>query len=80
VPENTPAAGNLTHIGFHPEANFLGFNDLPLWPGACSFSQYHRLREWAMNTLEATGAKNFMIWMAIWLGALMVLLPALSGQ
>lgn len=33
-----------------------------------------------MNTLDATGAKNFLVWMAIWVGALIVLLPALSGK
>jgi len=27
-----------------------------------------------------TGSKNFLIWMALWIAALMVLLPALSGS
>jgi hypothetical protein len=35
---------------------------------------------WVMNTMDAAGAKNFLVWMAIWVGALMVLLPALSGK
>jgi hypothetical protein len=33
-----------------------------------------------MNTREMTGGKNFLIWMALWIAALMVLLPALSGS
>ena len=32
-----------------------------------------------MNT-EAAEAKNFLIWMGLWLAALMVLLPALAGN
>jgi hypothetical protein len=32
-----------------------------------------------MNT-DITAARNFLIWMALWIGALMVLLPALSGK
>jgi hypothetical protein len=30
--------------------------------------------------MDATSAKNFLVWMAIWVGALIVLLPSLSGQ
>jgi hypothetical protein len=30
-----------------------------------------------MNTAEG---KNFLIWMALWIGALVVLLPALAGN
>jgi len=26
------------------------------------------------------GSKNFLIWMALWIAALMVLLPALAGS
>jgi hypothetical protein len=33
-----------------------------------------------MNTAEMTEAKNFLIWMAVWIGALVVLLPALAGS
>jgi hypothetical protein len=33
-----------------------------------------------VNTAEMTGGKNFLIWMALWIAALMVLLPALSGS
>ena len=33
-----------------------------------------------MNTGEMTEAKNFLIWMAVWIGALVVLLPALAGS
>jgi hypothetical protein len=29
---------------------------------------------------EAAETKNFLIWMALWVGALMVLLPALAGS
>jgi hypothetical protein len=32
-----------------------------------------------MNTTEMTETKNFLIWMALWIGALVVLLPALAG-
>lgn len=32
-----------------------------------------------MNTSELAEAKNFLIWMALWAAALMVLLPALAG-
>jgi len=33
-----------------------------------------------MNATEAAEAKNFLIWMALWIGALVVLLPALAGS
>jgi hypothetical protein len=33
-----------------------------------------------MNTTELTEAKNFLIWMALWVAALVVLLPALAGN
>jgi hypothetical protein len=33
-----------------------------------------------VNTVEMAGGKNFLIWMALWIAALMVLLPALSGS
>jgi hypothetical protein len=33
-----------------------------------------------MNTTEMTETKNFLIWMALWIGALVVLLPALAGS
>ena len=33
-----------------------------------------------MNTTELAEAKNFLIWMALWVGALIVLLPALAGS
>jgi hypothetical protein len=33
-----------------------------------------------VNTTEMAGGKNFLIWMALWIGALMVLLPALAGS
>jgi hypothetical protein len=32
-----------------------------------------------MNT-DAAEARNFVIWMALWIAALMVLLPALAGS
>jgi hypothetical protein len=32
-----------------------------------------------MNT-EMTAARNFLIWMGLWIGALLVLLPALAGK
>ena len=32
-----------------------------------------------MNTNVAE-ARNFLIWMALWIGALIVLLPALAGS
>jgi hypothetical protein len=33
-----------------------------------------------MSTTEIAEAKNFLIWMALWIGALVVLLPALAGS
>jgi hypothetical protein len=33
-----------------------------------------------VNTREMTGGTNFLIWMALWIAALMVLLPALAGS
>jgi hypothetical protein len=33
-----------------------------------------------MNTTEMTETKNFLIWMTLWIGALVVLLPALAGS
>jgi len=32
-----------------------------------------------VNTGEMAGGKNFLIWMGLWIAALMVLLPALAG-
>lgn len=32
-----------------------------------------------MTTTEMAEVKNFLVWMALWIGALIVLLPALSG-
>ena len=37
-------------------------------------------RERAMNTNELAEAKNFLIWMALWIAALIMLLPALAGS
>ena len=34
----------------------------------------------AMNTNELAQAKDFLIWMALWIAALIVLLPALAGN
>jgi hypothetical protein len=34
----------------------------------------------AMNTTEMSEAKSFLIWMGLWIGALVVLLPALAGS
>jgi hypothetical protein len=33
-----------------------------------------------MNTGEMAGSKNFLIWVGLWIAALMVLLPALAGS
>jgi hypothetical protein len=33
-----------------------------------------------MNTTELAEARNFLIWMALWAAALIVLLPALAGN
>ena len=33
-----------------------------------------------MNTTELAEARNFLIWMGLWIAALMVLLPALAGS
>jgi hypothetical protein len=33
-----------------------------------------------MNTAEMAETKNLLIWMALWVGALMMLLPALAGS
>lgn len=33
-----------------------------------------------MNTNELAEARNFLIWMALWAAALIVLLPALAGN
>jgi len=33
-----------------------------------------------VNTTDISGGKNFLIWMALWIGALMILLPALAGS
>jgi len=33
-----------------------------------------------MNTTELAEGKNFLIWMALWIAALIVLLPALAGN
>jgi hypothetical protein len=33
-----------------------------------------------MNAAEMAETKNLLIWMALWIGALMVLLPALAGS
>jgi hypothetical protein len=32
-----------------------------------------------MNTAEMAETKNFLIWMGLWIGALLVLLPALGS-
>ena len=37
-------------------------------------------RERTMNTNELAEAKNFLIWMALWVAALIALLPALAGN
>jgi hypothetical protein len=33
-----------------------------------------------VNTTEMVESKNFLIWMGLWIAALMVLLPALAGS
>jgi hypothetical protein len=33
-----------------------------------------------VNTGEMASSKNFLIWMGLWIAALMVLLPALAGS
>jgi hypothetical protein len=33
-----------------------------------------------MNATEMAEARNFLIWMALWIAALVVLLPALAGS
>jgi hypothetical protein len=33
-----------------------------------------------MNSTELAEARNFLIWMALWVAALIVLLPALAGN
>jgi hypothetical protein len=33
-----------------------------------------------VNTGEVAAAKNFLIWMGLWIAALMVLLPALAAS
>jgi hypothetical protein len=33
-----------------------------------------------MHSTELAEAKNFLIWMALWVAALIVLLPALAGN
>ena len=33
-----------------------------------------------VNTGEMAGSKNFLIWVGLWIAALMVLLPALAGS
>ena len=33
-----------------------------------------------VNTGEMAGTKNFLIWVGLWIAALMVLLPALAGS
>jgi hypothetical protein len=33
-----------------------------------------------MSTTEMAEARNFLIWMALWIAALVVLLPALAGS
>jgi len=33
-----------------------------------------------VKTGEMAGSKNFLIWMGLWIAALMVLLPALAGS
>jgi hypothetical protein len=33
-----------------------------------------------VNTREMAGSKNFLIWVGLWIAALMVLLPALAGS
>jgi hypothetical protein len=37
-------------------------------------------RGYIVSTGEMTGVKNFLIWMGLWIAALMVLLPALAGS
>jgi hypothetical protein len=37
-------------------------------------------RERTINTTELAEAKSFLIWMALWIAALIVLLPALAGN
>ncbi len=34
----------------------------------------------ANNSCEAASPKHFMIWVVLWIAALMVLLPALAGS
>jgi hypothetical protein len=38
------------------------------------------LRGRTMNSTELAEAKNFLIWMALWVAALIVLLPTLAGS
>jgi hypothetical protein len=33
-----------------------------------------------VNTPDLAGTRNFLIWMALWIGALIVLLPVLAGS
>jgi hypothetical protein len=33
-----------------------------------------------VNTGEMAGSKNFLIWVGLWIAALMILLPALAGS
>jgi hypothetical protein len=45
-----------------------------------SLPQQHFERGLTVNTGEMAGTKNFLIWMGLWIAALMVLLPALAGS
>jgi hypothetical protein len=42
--------------------------------------QLHLEKGLTVNTGEMAGTKNFLIWMGLWIAALMVLLPALAGS
>jgi hypothetical protein len=42
--------------------------------------RHNKKRGCGMNAAEMAETKNLLIWMALWIGALMVLLPALAGS
>ena len=53
----------------------------PLGPTVALFIAGNRVgKGLTVNTGEMAGTKNLLIWMGLWIAALMVLLPALAGS
>jgi hypothetical protein len=77
------------HTHGHPDtlallqgsSKLLIIKDVIHWPQACTYpSQQRSSGRLAMNSSDVAAPKSFLVWMALWIGALLALLPALAGS